>query len=320
MSSDTDASDLVAVFSDLYTGEYCNIATSGVFSAMSAHPQLDLSLGLAAALFIYEVLITLDREVACFWTSKQSKSGARLLFLANKWISVIVSAMAFAQMANLSSDKGFTQYGYNLQGFLFPPFGCTVIDDTTESLQTKCVLLYISRIPLIVADTLLICITWSKLISREALRGIGQSKRLSLSDVLLRDGTIYFVVLFVMNVLHFSLSLAALAIGADGASNVSIFTAPITAILISRFLLQLQEADQQVVRVDFDDPLHSSRDPYDDVPSFISSLGAFINPDLASANDDAHLDMHTSSHSDGEEEGGTHPSEPQATASSSASV
>ncbi|RPD68604.1 hypothetical protein L226DRAFT_540612 [Lentinus tigrinus ALCF2SS1-7] len=233
MSSDTDASDLVAVFSDLYQ-----------------------------SLFIYEVLITLDREVACFWTSKQSKSGARLLFLANKWISVIVSAMAFAQMANLSSDK-FTWVGAifpglqfipgalfsalrgyvlsrskplallililsltPLGGFLFPPFGCTVIDDTTESLQTK--LLYISRIPLIVADTLLICITWSKLISREALRGIGQSKRLSLSDVLLRDGTSLCIttVLFVMNVLHFSLSLAALAIGADGASNVSIFTAP----------------------------------------------------------------------------------------------
>ena len=54
----------------------------------------------------------------------------------------------------------------------------------------------------------------------------------------------------------------------------------ITAILVSRFLLALQEANRAVVRVNPDDPLHSSRDPYDSMPSFISSLGAFINPDL----------------------------------------
>ncbi len=64
-----------------------------------------------------------------------------------------------------------------------------------------------------------------------------------------------------------------------------IFLCSITAVLISRFLLDLQEANQRVVRLDCDDPLHSSRSPYD-VPSFISSLGAFINPDLLTSSDD----------------------------------
>lgn len=39
------------------------------------------------------------------------------------------------------------------------------------------------------------------------------------------------------------------------------------------------------MRLDPDDPLHSSRDPYD-TPSFITSLGAFINPDLQPPSDD----------------------------------
>ncbi|RDX54079.1 hypothetical protein OH76DRAFT_1398374 [Lentinus brumalis] len=39
---------------------------------------------------------------------------------------------------------------------------------------------------------------------------------------------------------------------------------------ISRFLLELQEANQMVVRLDPDDPLHSSRNPYDSTPSFVS--------------------------------------------------
>ena len=44
---------------------------------------------------------------------------------------------------------------------------------------------------------------------------------------------------------------------------------------MSRFLLELQEASKTVVRLDPDDPLHSSVDPYDETPSFISSIGAY---------------------------------------------
>ena len=51
-------------------------------------------------------------------------------------------------------------------------------------------------------------------------------------------------------------------------------------LLISHFLLDLQEADRSVLKLDPNDPLHSSRDPYDSTPSFISSIGAFISPHL----------------------------------------
>ena len=51
----------------------------------------------------------------------------------------------------------------------------------------------------------------------------------------------------------------------------------ITAILVSRFLVELQAADRAAVRVDLDDALESSSNT---MPSFISSLGAFVNPDL----------------------------------------
>ena len=54
----------------------------------------------------------------------------------------------------------------------------------------------------------------------------------------------------------------------------------ITAILVSRFLLELQEAHRTVVRVDADDPLHFSYGAYDDTPSFIRSLGSAIDTEL----------------------------------------
>ncbi|RDX40552.1 hypothetical protein OH76DRAFT_1490188 [Lentinus brumalis] len=73
-----------ALFDALYTGEYFNLA--------------------AAVVFIYDVLITLDREVACFWTSEQS--GASLLFFSNKWISVTLYVMmTLVGSASFPSDQ-----------------------------------------------------------------------------------------------------------------------------------------------------------------------------------------------------------------------
>ena len=81
-----------------------------------------------------------------------------------------------------------------------------------------------------------------------------------------------------------------------------VFLYSITAILISRFLLALQEANRDVVRVDPGDPLYSSRNYDDDIPSFISSIGAFIDPNLPAPRDED-LEWHLDSHS-GEQEPG----------------
>ena len=55
---------------------------------------------------------------------------------------------------------------------------------------------------------------------------------------------------------------------------------------MSHLLLDLQDANRTTVRVDCADPLHSWRDPYDSAPSFISSLGAFIDPDAPAPRDE----------------------------------
>ncbi|RDX49142.1 hypothetical protein OH76DRAFT_1483358 [Lentinus brumalis] len=81
--------------------------------------------------------------------------------------------------------------------------------------------------------------------------------------------------------------------GTSGGSIVTELTGPITAILISRFLLDLQEANQTVIRLDPDDPLHSSRN-LSDTPSFIASLGGIINPDFQARLDDG-LESHSGS-------------------------
>ncbi|KAI0697854.1 hypothetical protein C8T65DRAFT_582330, partial [Cerioporus squamosus] len=300
-------------------------------------------------LFFYDALVTFDREMACFWTAKWT--GGPLLFLANKWISMLyyvvalnndcrltialrscssfvmvqqaVQALQFIPGAVFSALRAYVlskskllgilvfalslapvgvnlvKYGYHISGANLPPFGCLGTDNETEALSVKhCTVIAVSRVPLIVTDLLLVYITWAKTSSRSTLRDMRQSKRLSLSDILIRDGTVYFLVLFILNILHLVLSVTAV-MRIAGLMLVHSPFCSLTAILISRFLLDLQEANQTVVRLDSDDPLHSSRDPWDDTPNFISSFGAYINSDLpARPNDDLGWDV--ASHPKGE--------------------
>ncbi|TFK93423.1 hypothetical protein K466DRAFT_122404 [Polyporus arcularius HHB13444] len=335
MSSDADADAAVAAVAlvdSIYTDHYCDLA--------------------ASVLFMYDACITLDREVACFWTAK--RTGPAFLFFANKCISMAVYLMVFISFASSPSDKRFVRslagwrwfvdvrrcslivisiqamltlqfvpgaafsalrayvfsrskplgllvfasslapvganlviYAYQYSGVTFPPFGCISTDNTTVALDLRSAIVLISRVPLIAADLVLIYITWHKLSSWHALRDIRHSKRLALSDVLFRGGTVYFVILFILNILHLVLSATAVAgDGEDWGSLITQFTGPITAILISRFLLELQEADQIVLRLDPDDPLHSSRNAWDSGPSFLSSLGGFVDPALSARFED----------------------------------
>ncbi|RDX53735.1 hypothetical protein OH76DRAFT_1479520 [Lentinus brumalis] len=269
----SDAAAVVDLFSSIYTGNYCAIAASGAFTPLQAprwQPH-ELLVSPIALFFFDALVVTFAREVACFWTAK--RTGGSLLFFANMWISMVLYIMGLVEFASFHSDESRT-------------------------------VIIISRVPLIVADILLIYITWTKLGSRV-------HTRLSLSDILLRDGIKYFVVLFILNVLHLVLSVTAVAGDLEG-SYVTEFTAPITAILISRFLLELQEANQMAVQLDHGG---SSRDPYD-TPSFISSLGGFINPDPPASSDDDDFELYTGSFSGaGKEEGESHQA---ATSSSSA--
>ncbi|TFK79452.1 hypothetical protein K466DRAFT_505528, partial [Polyporus arcularius HHB13444] len=277
-------------------------------------------------LFIFDTFLTFDQEVAYFWTAKRI-SGASLLFFANKWISIMVYVMGLVGFASFPPDK--VNYGYQYSGENFPPFGCVVTETITAALDLRfgSFITIISRVSLIAADIILIYITWTTLRGSVALTDIYKSKRLTLSDVLFRGVECGISILFIMNVLHLTFSATAVSIDLSCIFYLS-FTQTksiprITAILISRFLLELQEANHTVVKLDADDPLHSSRNPWDSTPSFISSLGGFINPSRSaqSDNDDGiELQDRSPSEALGEEEGEVLAEVPEAIASSSSTA
>ncbi|KAI0719741.1 hypothetical protein C8T65DRAFT_725181 [Cerioporus squamosus] len=315
MSSDADAAAAATIECQVSSSRIA-LAHAGVTSYTSNY-----CIVAAVVVFIFDAFITFDRDMACFWNTKWT--GASLLFFANKWISITLYVLNLIDLASFVriSCSLFLLAAYPVVVLQVVPGAVLGLSLAPVGANLTPAVVIISRVPLITADILLIYITWTKLSSWAALRDIRFSKRLSLSDILFHGGTIYFIVLFAMNVLHLVCTATAVATNDSGGySVVSVFIGPITAILISRFLLALQEASQAVVGLDRDDPLHSSRNPWDSTPSFISSLGGFINPDLSARSDDDGFEMELQVPSPpeaGEEEEGRAQAESQAAVSSS---
>ncbi|RDX51358.1 hypothetical protein OH76DRAFT_326784 [Lentinus brumalis] len=129
-----------------------------------------------------------------------------------------------------------------------------------ESGSIPKVLVIICRTCFLVADLLLILITWST-ISRPRIvdsvsRGFtGYTSGFTLADVLLQNGTMYFFVLLILHSLHLILSMCSVHVALQSLSYgyVTVFTESFTALLVSRFLLDLQEAHRNACDADFEE-------------------------------------------------------------------
>ncbi|KAI0765624.1 hypothetical protein BD413DRAFT_163471 [Trametes elegans] len=96
------------------------------------------------------------------------------------------------------------------------------------------------------SDILVIIVTWfatyrTTRISAEFKLHSGRS----FAHTLQRNGTLYFAALLVLNTLHLTFTLCSFATDSlQSISYVTHFSEPITAILVSRFLLDLQGVNQ----------------------------------------------------------------------------
>ncbi|TBU42123.1 hypothetical protein BD309DRAFT_866963 [Dichomitus squalens] len=113
-------------------------------------------------------------------------------------------------------------------------------------------------------------------------RHVASQDKRSLASTLLRDGTIYFVTLLILNVLHVIFTVTSVAEDSFGAASVLVqFLEPLTAVLTWRLLINLQEVKQG-----FGGSSHSVTQVSDvlfqprtegNVETFIGSLGVQIS-------------------------------------------
>ncbi|TBU34165.1 hypothetical protein BD311DRAFT_747263 [Dichomitus squalens] len=189
--------------------------------------------------------------------------------------SLLLASVTFFLSA-VPFGVNFVDVSYGLKGENIYPYGCSAVDPTPVGV-VKMSLVTICRSCLIAADCIAIWATWYTLSRRDAnpLRG-----SLSISSVFLVDGTIFFVILLVLNALHMIITLLSLDVDfLQSSSNVTDFTAPISAILISRFLLHLQSANLRAVGEGSSQDLATSLHGSIVFERVVGSLGASLSPD-----------------------------------------
>ncbi|KAI0780285.1 hypothetical protein C8Q74DRAFT_1368023 [Fomes fomentarius] len=147
--------------------------------------------------------------------------------------------------------------GYRWEhGAYEPLFGCFSTSDVPHGLSVMFVplpfvafafltFMIASRTSFILADALVVAITW--VTTYKSTRSQYRHENVpSFQTLLYRNGIVYFVVLTVLNILHLVLSLLSVASnGSEEASLVVSFAEPITSILVSNFLMELQAAKRR---------------------------------------------------------------------------
>ncbi|RPD72779.1 hypothetical protein L226DRAFT_146660 [Lentinus tigrinus ALCF2SS1-7] len=122
-----------------------------------------------------------------------------------------------------------------------PPYNCSL--DSTTSPSVALTVTFVSRSTSTLADLIAIAVTW---------RATYRSSRLAsetidaptFHQILLHNGSVYFVVLATLNILHILMTALSFKVTTGSESYVINFIDPIASILVCRFLISLQEAER----------------------------------------------------------------------------
>ncbi|TBU41600.1 hypothetical protein BD309DRAFT_1010785 [Dichomitus squalens] len=204
-------------------------------------------------------------------------SGLRAYALSRQMvISGIVFVLSIVPICtNLVDVFGFYQIT------CIPDAGCTVMDTIGPRLSHAVTIA--SRGSLITADVVLISITWAMLGRRTAI-----TSRSTFARVILLDGAIYFICLFILNVLHLSFTLTSASNpSTQFESNIVLFTEPLTSILIWRFMLDLQMVNSGTIHLDSQGTAQDRTSSLADSLVFERTVGSLVSFAAASRHVDA---------------------------------
>ncbi|TBU62401.1 hypothetical protein BD310DRAFT_810603, partial [Dichomitus squalens] len=183
------------------------------------------------ALLFYDYILTFNSEVALFWMGGRL-SGATVLFLLSRYITLTTKIMeGLPVSSSVETYVLVSQYYDELRHVLRR-------DITVEVVTRSC---------LIASDLAVLCVTWFRTYqtAKLSLRSLGKK---TFASILLLDGTIYFLALLILSVLHMAFTLNGVA-KADATlltSVIVILEETLTAILTSRFLMDLQKAQRKL--------------------------------------------------------------------------
>ncbi|TBU27999.1 hypothetical protein BD311DRAFT_759368 [Dichomitus squalens] len=198
--------------------------------------NVSLPSSVESAFSVYIAAVVLQALQYLPWAAFSALRAYALCPDPYRWV---ISAGIFA----LSSVPIVTDLWVNLHGLSVvndPVLGIIAITPVSASTITK--LEVVTRSSLIASDLAVLCVTWFRTYetAKLSLRRLGKR---SLACILLLDGTIYFLALLVLSILQMTFTLTGIGNKVDSPTSViALLEEPLTSILISRFLIDLQKA------------------------------------------------------------------------------
>ncbi|KAI0701122.1 hypothetical protein C8T65DRAFT_697122 [Cerioporus squamosus] len=295
-TSDYSPADIIAAFQSTFDDDCCWYA--------------------GAVFVVYEYIITFGLEVDLFW--KRKLTGASVLFFLTRYLALLTiffgmleyvpttdssCAMVIRWQAGVEYTQylpwavfsglrafalsgqnwplsglvlllslvpfgiNFGQYAFGLTGEVDSLYGCSAILPISADFARK------------TSDALVIAITWFAMLRCRDRFGEMTWNSTSLTTILARDGSIYFLLLLILNSLHLTFTMLSIHAAFEPLSYFSDFTEPVTTVLVSRFLIDLQSANQRALKVDSDDPLYLDTMSFGrsaNLSRIVGSLGASL--------------------------------------------
>ncbi|KAI0675498.1 hypothetical protein C8Q78DRAFT_963789 [Trametes maxima] len=229
------------------------------------------------ALLVYEYLITFDHEVDLFWRPRFT--GASVLFLLNRYLPLITIILELCQMLRMSDrvSTGHCNAFVILTGVVsvlqYVPWAAfsalRVFALSGHHWALSVLVLSLSSVPIIINY---VRYRWLKSLNDPIF---GCRTELTLSLELAQK------LLLLMNVLHLTFAMLSVNQAFVKVSYVTIFTEPLTAVLVSRFLFNLQGTRQPQ---DYTSSIRRTTDQLDtgftvngaSLATIVGSLGADI--------------------------------------------
>ncbi|KAI0761519.1 hypothetical protein BD413DRAFT_617040 [Trametes elegans] len=196
------------------------------------------------ALLTYEYALLFGREVDLFW--KKKKTGATALFLLNRYFTLATEILEACGLVHMSDTRSVLSGRAPVHPSSHRP-STAAPTSFPQCESSRLHITILSRACLITADLIVLLVTWNATYRTSRMHRTILVNTSSFASTLLRDGSIYFGILLLLNALHLILSLLSINLAFSSISYVTLFTEPITAVLVSRLLANLQEVNQDMV-------------------------------------------------------------------------
>ncbi|PIL24627.1 hypothetical protein GSI_12511 [Ganoderma sinense ZZ0214-1] len=308
--SSQDGADIVALYKSIFVGNCCGIGGS-VFLIYEYLISIGDGINLfatskitgASILYLTNIIIPFVTNAMALIGFTRMSDKVRPIFCLRNYIpwATFSALRAYALSEHLplailtlffamvSFSVNLVQYGFGLTGLNDPTFGCSSAINLPQGLSKKLSrLTIVSRTCLISSDAIVIAVTWYTMPRKHHVAAVEDTP--TFAGILLRNGTVYFGSLLILNALHLTFTLVAIDLAFENVSYMTMFTEPVTAVLVSRFLLDLQAANRKTLRLDSQDL--SQEETSQGVPTgslifnrVVGSLGSSILPGSSSFDD-----------------------------------